>query len=428
MIKRPFFCLRAPRLKYPAKNSYQKEDITEIKLPDTITLLVERSGSDNGEIDLSNVKQVATGQKITLSGDNLDYFISTATGSIMEVCAFAGYMGKRYTSITIKTEVKDQWDDAFKKIGDTISAESALGFLRSLPGETDLSRLFDAGKPLNSIVINGVDNDLLVTTNQAVITLAREDLALGVQYLKQITQVNDVFLMIHSGAASGAYGIKAEIKTIDPIYPNAAPHLFMKKCLGRIIPAGMDSRDMGVGFINAEAVAALGRAFQKKEFPIHKILTIIHKDGSTTHARARIGTPIKHVLAAFNIEVRHGDQIILGGPMRGTFAYSEDMPVQWNTDAVMVQDGGQITPCEDTPCINCGECVRVCPAKIPVNMLVRLLENGRYEEGAEEYDLLSCIECGLCSYVCTARIPIFHYIMLGKYELGRIKKAEETNA
>ncbi|MFH1292663.1 MAG: 4Fe-4S dicluster domain-containing protein, partial [Pseudomonadota bacterium] len=79
-------------------------------------------------------------------------------------------------------------------------------------------------------------------------------------------------------------------------------------------------------------------------------------------------------------------------------------------------------------CINCGECVRACPARIPVNMLIRVLENGLYEEAAEEYDLLSCIECGLCSYVCTARIPIFHYIMLGKSEFARIETMEESNA
>ena len=71
---------------------------------------------------------------------------------------------------------------------------------------------------------------------------------------------------------------------------------------------------------------------------------------------------------------------------------------------------------------------RACPAKIPVNMLIRLLENGLYEEAAKDYDLLSCIECGLCSYVCEARIPIFHYIMLGKYELALTENAEELNA
>ena len=61
-------------------------------------------------------------------------------------------------------------------------------------------------------------------------------------------------------------------------------------------------------------------------------------------------------------------------------------------------------------------------------MLVRLLENGLYEEAAEQYDLFSCIECGICSYVCMARIPLFHYIMLGKFEIARSGTAEESDA
>ena len=56
-----------------------------------------------------------------------------------------------------------------------------------------------------------------------------------------------------------------------------------------------------------------------------------------------------------------------------------------DTDAIMVQDKTQIIPNSDTHCVNCGECIRACPVNIPVNMLVRLLENSLYEEAAEEY-------------------------------------------
>ena len=93
----------------------------------------------------------------------------------------------------------------------------------------------------------------------------------------------------------------------------------------------------------------------------------------------------------------------------------------------MIQDHSQIIWSSDTHCVNCGECVRACPVQIPVNMLVRLLENGLYEEAAREYDLLSCIECGLCSYVCIGKIPVFHHIMLGKQEHDRIMRSEGSN-
>ena len=71
--------------------------------------------------------------------------------------------------------------------------------------------------------------------------------------------------------------------------------------------------------------------------------------------------------------------------------------------------------------------MRICPANVPVNLLVRFLEAGQYEEAADNYDLYSCIDCGLCSYVCVSKIPIFQYIRLAKYELDRAKTAEATD-
>ncbi|HEX9911322.1 MAG TPA: 4Fe-4S dicluster domain-containing protein, partial [Desulfatiglandales bacterium] len=186
--------------------------------------------------------------------------------------------------------------------------------------------------------------------------------------------------------------------------------------------------DLGIGFVSAEAVVALHKAFSEGQVPIHKLVTVIKKNGSTVQARVRIGTPVKDVLKALQIETSQGDRVVLGGAMTGLALFSEEEPVEADTNAIMVQDKAQIVPGSDSHCVNCGECVRVCPAKMPVNMLVRYLENGRFEEAAQGYDLLSCIECGLCTYACIVRIPIFQYVMLGKQEIARIKSAEEAHA
>ena len=61
------------------------------------------------------------------------------------------------------------------------------------------------------------------------------------------------------------------------------------------------------------------------------------------------------------------------------------------------------------------------PTHVPVNLLIRFLEAGHYQEGADLYDLYSCVECGLCSFVCVAKIPIFQYIKLAKHELNRMR-------
>src|SRR5690625_3246461 len=70
------------------------------------------------------------------------------------------------------------------------------------------------------------------------------------------------------------------------------------------------------------------------------------------------------------------------------------------------------------PCINCGECVRVCPAGLLPQTLFKLIEAGRYEDSADHH-LADCIECGLCASVCPSHIPLVDYYRHGKDELVR---------
>jgi electron transport complex protein RnfC len=90
-------------------------------------------------------------------------------------------------------------------------------------------------------------------------------------------------------------------------------------------------------------------------------------------------------------------------------------------DMIIIQDRDSIPELSDNACVNCGRCIQICPAKIPVNLLVRYLEADLYEEAFDQFDLGSCIECGLCAYVCLARIPLYQYIRLGKHELLNLR-------
>jgi electron transport complex protein RnfC len=211
-------------------------------------------------------------------------------------------------------------------------------------------------------------------------------------------------------------------------YPAASPKLIIYEVFGREIPAGKTCEELGFAFFSAEAVASIGKAFDTGRVPLEKTLTLVDKNGRKTIVSARIGTPIGDVLAAHDIVTGDRDRLILGGPMTGRAIFDEQMPIQADTDAILVQDAADVSLVSDYPCINCGECVRACPTRIPVNMLVRFLEAGQYEDGADLYDLYSCIECGLCSFVCVARIPIFQYIKLAKYELSRLTAAEASDA
>jgi electron transport complex protein RnfC len=184
----------------------------------------------------------------------------------------------------------------------------------------------------------------------------------------------------------------------------------------------------GIAFFSAEAVCAIGAAYNTGRLPLEKIVSFVSKDGNKRLISVPIGTLLQDILNEFSEKLNDGDRMIIGGPMKGVSVFSPDFPVMPDTDTIIIQDKNQIAERSDIACTNCGECVRVCPANIQVQQLIRYLDAGQYEEAADQYDLFSCIECGFCSYVCESRIPVFQHIKLAKHTIESMKAAEESNA
>lgn len=425
MPRKPFFALGKLKMKYHIVGRRERETIEEVPVPPRITLFLKKAVSRRGGLLIRVGDRVRTGQRL-FSMEDGGYLFSTVTGTVAAVSEHTGYFGQTYPAVSIEPVEEDQWDDAAQTAKEP-TAENALQYWGSLPGEPDFESLLKNRPPLDTIVVNGMDKDLLVTTNQLTVKLETKALTEGIEYLKKLTEANKIVLLVPPTLRSVTEQIGAEVRVLEPVFPDALPKLIMKKVLGKTVPLGDRCENLGVGFIDAEALVALSKAFSTGEICVHKTLTVIKKDNTHVNVKARIGTPVKNILGHLQIETARGDRVVLGGPMFGHAIHSEDLPISYDTDAITVQDKNEIVWSSDTHCVNCGECVRACPAEIPVNMLVRLLDNGLYEEAAKEYDLLSCIECGLCSYVCIGRIPVFHHIMLGKQELDRMRSAEETH-
>jgi Na+-translocating ferredoxin:NAD+ oxidoreductase subunit C len=426
MIKSSFFSLAKPRLAYPALK-LDRQEVVDIPLPDRAQLFLKGSLLVSNGRGLRVGDRVRTGQRIGLDGDPGEYVVSPVTGSVSGISPLTGYLGRNLTAISFDVDGTDLWDDEFGASKDMPPLQRVRRFLGSLPGQADLSQLLKS-LPLETLVIYGIDKDFFVSANRCVVQTRLEDVKLGIEVLKKIFGECRMILLVPSGLGLQAERAGVEVRALSPSYPDLLPKVLMARVFGKVVAAGSRSEEMGVGFLTAEAVAGIGSAFQTHRIPVHKTLTVIKKDGSSVNVRARIGTPAQEILNALQIETRKGDRLIFGGPMAGLSVYSGQTPVLPDTDAIMIQEAREEPQFSDTPCVNCGECVRACPARMPVNMLIRVLENRMYEEAVHAYDLLSCIECGLCSFVCIARIPVFHYVMLGKYEYERMIEAEGSNA
>jgi len=187
MIKKPFFGFGKPKLKYSGIENIEGEDLKEIPTSTRITLMHKSPNSELGDLALSIGDEVKTGQKLNLRETGEEYLTSSATGTITDISLTTGYADQSFISVSIEAKSKDLWDGEF---------ENALPLLSCLPGISDLTSLIKTDNPLNMIIINGLDQDLMIATNQLIVRNEAENLAEGVEFLKKITGVKRVIFVV----------------------------------------------------------------------------------------------------------------------------------------------------------------------------------------------------------------------------------------
>lgn len=122
----------------------------------------------------------------------------------------------------------------------------------------------------------------------------------------------------------------------------------------------------------------------------------------------------RQVFEKLNGNINNLKKVINGGNFNGTAIYDLDEKIELNTKGILFLSEKDSNTGESSPCIRCGECLKVCPEKLNPAKLVELYKI-KDEDELIKFGLEKCIECGLCSYVCPSNIEIAQTIKTAKF-------------
>ncbi len=275
---------------------------------------------------------------------------------------------------------------------------------------------------IDTLIINAAECEPYITADNREILECPDHVMAGIVLVKRFLGVKKVLIGIENNkpeAIDLLYSLAAGDKSIsvvplDSRYPQGAEKVLIETLTGREVPLGGLPSDVGVIVLNVATISFISKYIETGIPLIKKRITV---DGDAIanpqNLEVVIGTPIKDIIEQCGGTVKPVGKLIMGGPMMGLTIPSADLPIQKQTNAILVLSENLARPPHTTSCIRCGRCIAACPMGLsPVE-----ISDGYEIEDVKELTVLNiaaCIECGCCSFTCPAKRPLTPTMKLAK--------------
>lgn len=395
-------------------------------------------------------EHVSRGQKIARSQGYVSVPVHAPTsGTVVKIedHAIPHPSGMGLLSIFIEPDGKDSHDESLEAIGDYRERDPAelrerirfcgIAGLGGAVFPTFIKLLKDKRNPIETVILNGIECEPYLTTDHRLMLEKPEAIATGVDIIMHMVGAKKAIIAIEDNKADAAEAMRnaigslpdmghVEVRLLPTRYPQGSEKQLVQVLTGREIPARKLPMHIGVLCQNVGTALAIFDATIRGRPLTERIITVsgdaLPRPGNI---RARIGTPMRFILARHGLEHFENIHLLHGGPMMGERLKGPDMPVVKSTNGLLAMHNETMMKAHkvEQPCIRCGHCGIACPVNLVPNLLADQCRNDQFEK-AESYNLFDCIECGACSYVCPSNIPLVHYFRYGKGQLAQITRAK----
>ncbi len=338
--------------------------------------------------------------------------------------------------IVLESDGEDRWKELQPHPDYTELDPSAL---RNVIRDAGIVGLGGAGFPsfiklnpgpdnsVDTLILNGAECEPYITCDAMLMQEHPRRIIDGLLIMKHALRAKQCIIAIednkkvaHTLLVNALHEHEAEfikIVQIPTIYPTGGEKQLIKVLTGKEIPSHHLPINLGIICHNVATAVAVADAVELGKPLISRIVTFTGELLSKPcNLEVLIGTPFSDLFDFCHYQPKESERILMGGPMMGFIIPDNHIPVIKTTNCILVQDKQKTSRPPAMPCIRCGRCADVCPARLLPQQLYWYAHAKDFDK-VQDYHLFDCIECGCCAHVCPSNIPLVQYYRFAKTEI-----------
>ena len=426
-----------------------RDPLERLPLPDRLVLPLAQHQGPPGELRVDVGDHVVGGQALTRAEGDREVPIHAPTSgriAAIEEHEVAWPPGAKAACIILEPDGEDRFEAMTSPAANSSDPIERLraGGLTGLGGAMfpTAAKLRGDFPPIRALILNGSECEPYISCDEMLMRTRPRAVVEGAQILAAAIGAEEVVIGIEDQMGKVRKLLEAAIREVQAappiwvvqvttIYPEGGEKQLIQVLTGQEVPHDGLPQDLGLVCLNVGTAAAARDIVSDGRPVIDRVVTV--SGPGIAHPRnfiVRIGTPVADLIDAAGGPSGRIDRWVLGGPMSGIPLPSVQVPITKGSNCILAlrpEDTERSQPV--MPCINCGECVRVCPASLLPQTLYKHLATDDFDT-ARELNLFDCIECGCCAHVCPSHIPLVDYYRHGKGVLREqgIEDARATRA